>query len=88
MESYDAGVMDEESLIIRQKVSKNPVKKSENENDYYVEGSLHIPGLLLRMFGKMEREKYLNLRNNQSFMNLKMKFCSECYLKFTDMFYK
>lgn len=83
--SWEGGILDEESVLIRQKVSKNPVKKSENENDYYVEGSLGIPGLLLKMWGKMDKEKYENLRANSSFMQLKLKFCYECYLRFTEM---
>ncbi|CAD8093899.1 unnamed protein product [Paramecium primaurelia] len=81
--SYDQGIFDEETLIIRQKVAKNPVKKSDNEEDYYVEGSLNIPGLLLKIWGKMDIEKYKNLRNNMSFMNLKLQLCLDCYLKFT-----
>ncbi|CAD8090679.1 unnamed protein product [Paramecium sonneborni] len=81
--SYDQGIFDEETFIIRQKVAKNPVKKSDNEEDYYVEGSLNIPGLLLKIWGKMDIEKYKNLRNNMSFMSLKLQLCLDCYLKFT-----
>ena len=62
--SYESGILDEETLIIRQKVAKNPVKKSDNEEDYYVEGSLNIPGLILKLWGKMDVDKYKNLRNN------------------------
>lgn len=40
------------------------MKKSDNEEDYYVEGSLNIPGLILKLWGKMDVDKYKNLRNN------------------------
>ncbi|KAM3128080.1 hypothetical protein pb186bvf_019843 [Paramecium bursaria] len=83
IEAYDQGVLDEESKLIRQKMLKQPVQKSEIEDDYYVESSINIPGIILKMWGKMDPEKYNNLKLNPSFMQIKVKFCLECYLMFT-----
>lgn len=57
--------------------------QEENEDDYYVEESRNIPGLILKIWGRMDRVKYHLLRQNPSWLKINMNVCMECFLKFT-----
>ena len=96
--SYEAGILDEESKLVRNKLDQDiqnaKIKKDkskeelsqqmeENEDDYYIEQSRNIPGIILKLWGKIDPEKYKQLKNNSSWVKFQIKVCMECYLKFT-----
>jgi hypothetical protein len=55
----------------------------ENEDDYYIEQSRNIPGIVLKLWGKIDPEKYKQLKTNSSWVKFKIKVCMDCFLKFT-----
>lgn len=74
-------MMDNENVIKKQ--SNINFNMEEDENDYYNEESRYIPGIILRIWGKMTQKKYKSLLLNPSWNNLRVRVCMDCYLKFT-----
>jgi hypothetical protein len=57
----------------------------ENEDDYYIEECRNIPGIVLKLWGKMNEAKYASLRKNPSWLKIKINVCMDCFMKFTPM---
>ena len=55
----------------------------ENEDDYYIEECRHIPGIVLKIWGKMNEAKYGLLKKNPSWLKIKVNVCMDCFMKFT-----
>jgi hypothetical protein len=55
----------------------------ENEDDYYIEQSRNIPGIVLKVWGKIDEAKYHSLKKNSSWLKIRITVCMDCYLKFT-----
>ncbi|KRX07748.1 hypothetical protein PPERSA_07498 [Pseudocohnilembus persalinus] len=68
---------------IEQQELRKFVEYEEKQNDY----SLHnVPALITKVWGALSDEKYLVLKQNQSWLRNVTKVCDECYLKFTETF--
>ena len=96
IEAYDQGVIDEESKKIAERVEEIEKFKSkgknyihqqlsleEEEEDYFNSEFLNIPGIILKLWGKIDEAKYQSLKLNQSWLILQAPMCLDCYLKFT-----
>lgn len=58
----------------------------EDEDDNYYNADFEgIPGLILKVWGKISQEDYAELKTNHSWLNLTTKICDECYVKFTQV---
>jgi hypothetical protein len=51
------------------------MKAEQNENNYYVPDSLHIPGIILKLWGKLDLKKYELLKRNSSWLAIKARVC-------------
>lgn len=55
----------------------------DNEDDYYTAEYKNIPGLLMKVWGKLSEDKYQLMKNNSSWLDMTTRVCDDCYLKFT-----
>ncbi|KRX00119.1 hypothetical protein PPERSA_07226 [Pseudocohnilembus persalinus] len=83
---------DKNPAIVLQKKRQKELKEQqlyynfeEEEQDYYNKQSLNIPGLILKLWGKISEETYQSLKQNISWLQLPTKVCDECYLLFTQV---
>lgn len=55
----------------------------DNEDDYYNSDYKNVPGLLMKVWGKISYEKYQMMKKNNSWLDLTTKVCDDCYVYFT-----